>query len=591
MLSLLLLAACFSTDDTAEPTVDSSILDADNDGSTPTDGDCDDADAAVFPGAEELCNDLDDNCDGAVDEDVAPIWFADADGDGFGDFKTWDYACEQPAGFVVNDLDCDDTSAARYPDSVEVPYDGIDQDCSGEDATCADMGETYTGNLSIGGDDDISGFCSDYANVSGNVQIIGRTTDDLTGLECLCSVDGGLGVWSSTLTSLHGLEGVYEVGRLELIGNANLASLDGLDNLRTVDELYVYDLPSLESVAGLGAVSGALTSVQLLELPTLLNLDGLEGVESAALVELDQLSSLVDVNGLSGFQSADVLTITSMPDLASLAGLAALSDCGSVELAGTGVDSLEGLGGLWSLDSLDVVDNDSLTTMAGMEGLTRLGEVSVQNNARLGDVAALAAVGEDADQVIVYNNASLADISALAATESVTYLYLSDNALTDLSALSTLTTVGTLALGEPGVTSLSGLASLKTIGAFELWDGGYPTLGGMSALTRISDLVLSDLVDLTTLEALAGVDLGDIEIYDAESLVDLRGLEGWTGGSSDDLVLDDNDSLTSLVGLEGVTTLKSLEITDNAVLPTADAEALCLVAKGDLADCTISGNQ
>ncbi len=46
--------------------------------------DCDDADPAVHPDAAESCNDADDDCDGEIDEDAGPTWYLDEDGDGYG---------------------------------------------------------------------------------------------------------------------------------------------------------------------------------------------------------------------------------------------------------------------------------------------------------------------------------------------------------------------------------------------------------------------------------------------------------------------------------------------------------------------------
>ncbi|MEN0064250.1 MAG: MopE-related protein [Myxococcota bacterium] len=73
-------------------------------------GDCDDSRAATAPGAAEFCDGIDTDCDGMVDEDAqdALLWFADADGDGFGDSTTFAYACNAPLGFVDDDTDCDD---------------------------------------------------------------------------------------------------------------------------------------------------------------------------------------------------------------------------------------------------------------------------------------------------------------------------------------------------------------------------------------------------------------------------------------------------------------------------------------------------
>ncbi|MBN2800379.1 MAG: hypothetical protein JXX28_14665 [Deltaproteobacteria bacterium] len=93
-------------------------------------GDCDDTDADVFPAAPELCNALDDDCDGAVDEGVTAAWYADGDGDGFGDPATAEQACTAPTGFVVDGTDCDDGDPARSPAAQEI-CNGVDDDCDG----------------------------------------------------------------------------------------------------------------------------------------------------------------------------------------------------------------------------------------------------------------------------------------------------------------------------------------------------------------------------------------------------------------------------------------------------------------------------
>ncbi|MFH1466906.1 MAG: putative metal-binding motif-containing protein, partial [Pseudomonadota bacterium] len=94
---------------------------------------CDDGDASIFPGADEWCDGVDNDCDGTVDEDDAldaATWFADADGDEYGDAASTTVACDEPAGFVADDTDCDDTEASVNPAAAE-RCDGIDQDCDG----------------------------------------------------------------------------------------------------------------------------------------------------------------------------------------------------------------------------------------------------------------------------------------------------------------------------------------------------------------------------------------------------------------------------------------------------------------------------
>ncbi len=96
--------------------------------------DCDDADAAQFPGADEHCNGEDDDCSGEVDEEDAidaGTWYLDADGDGYGDAGVGAAACEVPPGYVGDATDCDDTDADISPAAPEY-CDGADQDCDGD---------------------------------------------------------------------------------------------------------------------------------------------------------------------------------------------------------------------------------------------------------------------------------------------------------------------------------------------------------------------------------------------------------------------------------------------------------------------------
>lgn len=154
-----------------EGVTDAGFLDADGDGygddNQPTEscgypqgvaeqgGDCDDTTESIRPGAPEECNDLDDDCDAAVDEGRAD-YYPDDDGDGFGRSDGAIEACSRPQGHVLDDTDCDDTSSTVYPgaNTREVPFDGVDADCDGNDF-CDDLNcdarpdlvfQSYVGN-------------------------------------------------------------------------------------------------------------------------------------------------------------------------------------------------------------------------------------------------------------------------------------------------------------------------------------------------------------------------------------------------------------------------------------------------------------
>jgi hypothetical protein len=93
--------------------------------------DCNDSLASVHPGATEVCNGIDDNCNGSVDEGVLLTFYRDADGDGYGNPSVTTAACSAPAGYVSNNSDCDDTKASVHPGATEV-CNGIDDNCNGQ---------------------------------------------------------------------------------------------------------------------------------------------------------------------------------------------------------------------------------------------------------------------------------------------------------------------------------------------------------------------------------------------------------------------------------------------------------------------------
>ncbi len=129
LLLLLPLAGCGGPEPADDPT---GPIDADGDGVFPPE-DCDDRDKTRFPDADELCDGIDNDCDGKIDDDDddvtdGPLWFADTDEDGFGDGLKSTVLCAPPAGFVADSTDCDDSNPDVHPRALEV-CNGIDDDC------------------------------------------------------------------------------------------------------------------------------------------------------------------------------------------------------------------------------------------------------------------------------------------------------------------------------------------------------------------------------------------------------------------------------------------------------------------------------
>jgi len=137
--------------------------------------DCDDGDGAVHPAATELCDGIDNDCDGLTDDSSAAdadTWYRDLDGDDHGDATSSQVACGQPASHVLVDTDCDDSNSAVNPDATEL-CNGTDDNCDGEtdESTAADGSTWYA-------DSDNDGFGDADTTTTACSEPTGYTTDD-----------------------------------------------------------------------------------------------------------------------------------------------------------------------------------------------------------------------------------------------------------------------------------------------------------------------------------------------------------------------------------------------------------------------------
>ncbi len=205
-------------------------------GTSDNDQDCDDADDAVNPDAEEVCNGLDDDCDGQTDDEDAPVsgtttWYADADEDGYGDpGETWE-SCEAPDGYLDAAGDCDDSDGGVSPDGVESWYDAVDGDCDGVL------------------DPDVCESLPDEANIDADADCVGTW-----GTSWSLAVE-----WTTDSSSYYAAGNSYDqVMVTPVVGNLNDDNGDGLiDDGDVPDVVYTSFKDSSYNAAGyLRVVSG-----------------------------------------------------------------------------------------------------------------------------------------------------------------------------------------------------------------------------------------------------------------------------------------------------------------------------------------------
>ncbi|MBM76498.1 MAG: hypothetical protein CMK59_13915 [Proteobacteria bacterium] len=99
-------------------------------GTTNDNTDCNDSSDQSHPYAPEICDELDNNCDGNIDENVTQTFYADNDNDGYGDPNAVMELCSLQEGTTSNNTDCDDIDYYVQPNAPET-CDGVDNDCDG----------------------------------------------------------------------------------------------------------------------------------------------------------------------------------------------------------------------------------------------------------------------------------------------------------------------------------------------------------------------------------------------------------------------------------------------------------------------------
>ena len=191
---------CDGVDNDCNGSVPSDETDADYDGYRLCDDDCDDNDGEVYPGATEICDDKDTDCDGInADND-------DGDGDGLS-------VCEG---------DCDDTEALRSPDLDEICDDGLDNNCDGgiDDIDEDGDGHGLCGNTPDCNDNDANAYPLVVSNG-------GSSDGDGTPLDPLDRIDDALAMLDVECRTIILEAGSYDLGTTWTGGELHLEGRTG----------------------------------------------------------------------------------------------------------------------------------------------------------------------------------------------------------------------------------------------------------------------------------------------------------------------------------------------------------------------------
>ncbi len=334
-----------------------------------------------------------------------------------------------------------------------------------------DGNKTYNGSIELTTQEEVIEFGSNnYNSITGSLRI-GGSVSDLSPLNQLYETGLQVDIVESNLTNFQGLENLRVIADwvaqgFKIENNSLLESFDGLDNLNLIrGNFYIINNQNLQNFYGLNSLE--YVSAGDMYITNNNNLVNLNGLNSLLAIGLDRFlaiqtnNSLIDISGLENLQTIKAISIDTNNSLTNLNGLQSVNNLESLSLnQNASLSDINAVANTETLRGLIITGNNNLIDLPVFENLTSFSTLKIN-------------FGSPITSLSAFQNVNNMDL-----------LELFQSNFTSLEGLDSLTHIGILSLNQnENLISLNGLESLTSADNIGIYDN--PNLSNFCSLTNL----------------------------------------------------------------------------------------------------------